>query len=171
LFSRSNVNYGFFIAIAACLLVWFILEKTTFGFELKAVGFNQNSANYAGMKTTRNILLSMLIAGALAGLAGAAHFAGFSDRLTGLGSLPSQGFDGIAVALLGLNSPLGVFLAAFFLGFMNIGGAYMQVMARIPSQLVSIIVSTIIYFAALSLLIEGWIRRFSSKKKRDGGAK
>lgn len=171
LFNRSNVNYGFFIAIAACIIVWFILEKTTFGYELKAVGYNQEAANYAGMKVTKNILLSMIIAGALGGLAGAAHYAGFSDRLVGLGTLPSQGFDGIAVALLGLNSPLGVFLAAFFLGYMNIGGAYMQVMARIPAELVSIIISMIIYFAALSLLIEGWLRRLTSKKKRDGGTK
>lgn len=171
LFDRSNVNYGLFIAIAACIVVWFILEKTTFGFELKAVGYNQNAAEYAGMKVTRNILLSMLIAGALAGLSGATLYTGFSDRLTGLGSMPSQGFDGIAVALLGLNSPLGVFLAAFFLGYMNIGGAYMQVMARIPAELVSIIISTIIYFAALSLLIEGWLRKLSSKKKDQGGAK
>lgn len=171
LFTRANVNYGLFIAIAACVLIWFILEKTTFGYELKAVGYNQNAADYAGMKVTRNILLSMVIAGALAGLAGATHYAGFSDRLVGLGTLPNQGFDGIAVALLGLNSPLGVFLAAFFLGYMNVGGAYMQVMARIPAELVSIIVSTIIYFAALSVLIEGWLKKFSSKKNRDGGVK
>ncbi|MCL1949186.1 MAG: ABC transporter permease [Turicibacter sp.] len=170
LFTRSNVNYGLFAAFAACLLVWFILEKTTFGYELKAVGFNQHAADYAGMKATRSILYSMLIAGALAGLAGATHYAGFSDRLTGLGWLPSQGFDGIAVALLGLNSPLGVLLAAFFLGYMNIGGAYMQIMARIPAELVSIIVSTIIYFAALSQLIEGWLKKWSNKNKRDGGA-
>ena len=167
MFDRSTVNYGLFIGIAACLATWFILEKTTFGFELKAVGYNKDAAHYAGMKVTRNILISMIIAGALAGLGGATLYAGFSDRMTGLGTMPSQGFDGIAVALLGLNSPLGVFLAAFFLGYMNIGGAYMQVLERIPAELVSIIISTIIYFAALSVMIEGWLK----KLKRDGGAK
>ena len=167
LFDGSAVNLGLILALLACVLVWFILEKTTFGFELKAVGYNPDAAHYAGMKVQRNITFSMLIAGGLAGLAGAVHYGGFSNTLL-MQTLPTEGFDGIAVALLGLNTPLGVLLSAFFLGFMNVGGLHMQVMARIPSELVDIIISTIIYFAAISLLIQDFFKKIASKKKNGG---
>lgn len=168
-FNQSAVNLGLILALLACLVVWFILEKTTFGYELKAVGTNQHAAQYSGMKVQKNILLAMLISGALAGLAGATHYGGFANQLL-LDGLPSQGFDGIAVALLGLNTPLGVLLSAFLLGFMNVGGLYMQAMARIPSELVDIIISTIIYFAAISLLIKDFFK-FVASKKKNGGVK
>jgi len=171
LFNGSAVNIGLILAILACYLIWLILEKTTFGYELKAVGFNQDAAQYAGMKVKKNIMLSMFISGALAGLAGATFYAGFTNHVL-VGELPSQGFDGIAVALLGLNTPIGIFLSALLLGFMNIGGQYMQTMARIPKELVDIIISTIIYFAALTLLIQSFFKQLNSNnKKRNGGGK
>ncbi|MTL37126.1 ABC transporter permease, partial [Turicibacter sanguinis] len=145
LFDGSSINIGFILAILACLVVWLILDKTTFGYELKAVGFNPDAAHYAGMKVKRNIILSMIIAGCLAGLAGATYYVGYTNHVK-IGVLPTQGFDGIAVALLGLNTPIGVFLSAFLFGFMKVGGEFMQAMTAVPKELIDIIISTIIYF-------------------------
>ncbi len=167
LFDGSAINLGIFIALIAAVMSWFILEKTTFGYELKACGFNVNAAEYAGMKVRRNIILSMCMAGALAGLAGLTFYTGYTDHIK-IGVLPSQGFDGIAVSLLGLNAPLGVVLSAFLFGFMKIGGEFMQAMTQIPKELVDIIIATIIYFSAAALLIQNVLVKALPKEK-DGG--
>ncbi len=170
LFEGSYVNIGLFLAIICILLVWWILEKTTFGYELKAVGFNINASQYAGMKVNRNMILSMMIAGALAGLAGATYYIGYADNLK-IGMLPSQGYDGIAVALLGLNNPFGVGLAALLFGFMNAGRLFMQSATSVPNELVPIIIAIIIFFAATSLMLEGWVKKFEKLFRRNAGDK
>lgn len=167
LFDGSSINLGFILAIIACFVIWFILEKTTFGYELKAVGYNPDAAHYAGMKVNRNIILSMIIAGCLAGLAGATYYVGYTNHIK-VGVLPPQGFDGIAVALLGLNTPIGVFLSAFLFGFMKVGGEFMQAMTSVPKELIDIIISTIIYFSAIALLIQGFFKKVAPKKKTGG---
>jgi general nucleoside transport system permease protein len=170
LFRGSYVNSGLFIAIASVLIIWWILEKTTFGYELKAVGFNIFASRYAGMKVNRNMTLSMMISGALAGLAGATYYIGYADNIK-IGMLPSQGYDGIAVALLGLNNPLGVALSAFLFGFMNAGRLFMQSATEVPNELVPIIVAIIIFFAATSLMLEGWLKRFDKLFRKNVGDK
>lgn len=165
LFDGSSINIGFILAILACLVVWLILDKTTFGYELKAVGFNPDAAHYAGMKVKRNIILSMIIAGCLAGLAGATYYVGYTNHVK-IGVLPTQGFDGIAVALLGLNTPIGVFLSAFLFGFMKVGGEFMQAMTAVPKELIDIIISTIIYFSAIALLIQSFFKKVAPEEKR-----
>ncbi|MDA8234344.1 MAG: ABC transporter permease [Clostridia bacterium] len=85
LFQGSNVNIGLFLALLAAIIIWLILEKTTFGYELKAVGFNPHAAEYAGMKVGRNMVFSMMIAGALAGLAGAVFYLGYCSKCCPLG--------------------------------------------------------------------------------------
>lgn len=106
----STLNFGFLFAIIACIVVWFILEKTTLGFNLKAVGANKYCAEYAGIKIHKSIMISMAIAGSLAGLAGLTYYCGYSNLME-MGKMPNEGFDGIAVALLGNCSPIGVFLS------------------------------------------------------------
>ncbi|MCM0648395.1 ABC transporter permease [Clostridium swellfunianum] len=170
LFEGSYVNLGLFMALICVILVWWILEKTTFGYELKAVGFNVNASQYAGMKVNRNMILSMMIAGALAGLAGATYYIGYADNIK-IGMLPSQGYDGIAVALLGLNNPFGVALAALLFGFMNAGRLFMQSSTSVPNELVPIIIAIIIFFAATSLMLEGWVKRFEKLFRRNAGDK
>jgi simple sugar transport system permease protein len=170
LFEGSYVNIGLFLAIICVFLVWWILEKTTFGYELKSVGFNINASQYAGMKVNRNMILSMMIAGALAGLAGATYYIGYADNLK-IGMLPSQGYDGIAVALLGLNNPLGVALAALLFGFMNAGRLFMQSATSVPNELVPIIIAIIIFFAATSLMLEGWVKKIEKLFRRNAGDK
>lgn len=159
LFSGSFINIGFFIAIFFIVVILIILNKTTLGYELKAVGFNKYAAEYGGMHVTRNLVLSMAIAGALAGVGGLTQYAGYSTNIQ-IGVLPNQGFDGIAVALLGASSPIGVLFAAIFFGILHSGKGFMNAMTEIPPQIGDTIIATIIYFAATSVLIEKFIDRF-----------
>ncbi|AGK53114.1 MAG: transporter permease [Bacillus sp. (in: firmicutes)] len=168
MFEGSYINLGLFLAVIAVIIIAFIINKTTLGFELKAVGFNRHSAEYAGMNVNRNIILSMVISGALAGLGGVALYAGNASSIQ-IGILPSQGYDGIAVALLGANSPLGTFFAAILFGILYSGTGFMNAMTEIPPELANTIIAIIIYFAATSVLIERLINKFwkrSSKKKK-----
>lgn len=170
LYHGSNINIGLFLAIAVALIVWWILEKTTFGYELKAVGYNIHASKYAGIKVNRNMILSMMISGAIAGLAGAVYYLGYTNNIK-VGSLPQAGYDGIAVSLLGLNNPFGVLLSAFFFGLMNAGGLYMNAATKVPNELVPIIVAIIVYFAATSLMFDNWLRRVGNIFKRKEGGK
>lgn len=167
LFDGSYFNFGFFLALLSVIVISFILNKTTLGYELKAVGFNRHAAEYAGIRANRNIILSMMIAGALAGLGGAVYYVGYASNIQ-IGVLPTQGFDGIAVALLGINSPWGAFGAAVFFGLLHSGKGFMNAMTEIPPEIADTIIATIIYFAATSILIE---RNWDKLKKRIGGAK
>ncbi|MDA3846280.1 MAG: ABC transporter permease [Vallitaleaceae bacterium] len=158
MFDKSFVNLGIFIAIIAAVIIWFVLDRTTFGYELKAVGYNKDAAKYAGIKVDRNIIFSMMISGALAGLAGATYYLGYSQNLK-IGELPSLGFDGIAVSLLALNTPLGVLLSGALFGFMNAAKSFMTASTDVPNELVPIIMAIIIYFAATNLMIKSWIKK------------
>ncbi len=167
MFSGSYINLGFFLAVLAVIVIAFILNKTTLGYELKAVGFNRHAAEYAGIRSNRNIVISMMISGALAGLGGAAFYIGYASNIQ-IGVMPSQGFDGIAVSLLGANSPWGVFFAAVFFGLLHSGKGFMNAMTNIPPEIADSIIATIIYFAATSILIE---RCWDRLKKYLRGAK
>jgi general nucleoside transport system permease protein len=168
LFDGSYVNLGLFLAVVIVLIIAFIIDKTTLGFELKAVGFNRHAAEYAGMRVNRNIILSMVISGALAGLGGVALYAGNANVIQ-IGILPSQGYDGIAVSLLGANSPFGVFFAAILFGILYSGTGFMNAMTEIPPELANTIIAIIIYFAATSVLIERLLRK-KGKKRSDSNA-
>jgi general nucleoside transport system permease protein len=159
MFQGSYINLGIFLAIIAVIIIAFIINKTTLGFELKAVGFNRHAAEYAGMKVNRNIILSMVISGALAGLGGVALYTGNASSIQ-IGILPSQGYDGIAVALLGANSPVGVFFAALLFGILYSGTGFMNAMIEIPPELANTIIAIIIYFAATSVLIHRVLNKF-----------
>jgi general nucleoside transport system permease protein len=168
LFQGSYVNVGLLLAAFAVVVVWWILEKTTFGYELKAVGFNPHAAEYAGMKVNRNMILSMMIAGALAGLAGAVFYLGYTDNMK-IGVQPTQAIDGIAVALVGLNSPIGVVFAAFLFGFMNAGKLFMQSSTEVPNELVPIINGIIIFFAAANLMLKAWLQKMGKRIQKQEG--
>jgi len=164
LFKGSYINLGFFIAIATVLIIAYILDRTTLGYELKAVGYNRDAAEYAGIQANRNIILSMMIAGACAGLGGAAFYVGYASNMQ-IGVLPSQGFDGIAVALLGANSPWGVFMAAIFFGLLHSGKGFMNAMTKVPPEIADSIIATIIYFAATSVLMERLRQRLQKRRQ------
>lgn len=163
LFGGSYINLGIIIAIISVFLIAFILNKTTFGYELKAVGFNKDAAAYAGISVNRSVVFSMMIAGGLAGLAGLSQYLGVATNIQ-IGVMPSQGFDGIAVALLGATTPIGSLLAALFFGLLYAGRGFMSVMTDIPPEIADTIIATIIYFAATSILVERVLDKMASKK-------
>ena len=167
----STLNYGFFIAIAMAVVVWFILKKTTLGFSLKAVGSNRFCAEYAGINVSGSIMISMAIAGALSGLAGLTYYCGYSEIME-MGKMPNDGFDGIAVALLGNCSPLGVFFSAIFFGILKMGRGSLAA-TGIPTEIADTIIATVIYFTATNVLLSAfWNERFrqSFEKKEEAAS-
>lgn len=167
LFQGSYINLGIFIAILIVLLIKFVLDRTTLGYELKAVGYNRHAAFASGIKVNRNIALSMAIAGGLAGLAGATFYTGYASNIQ-IGVLPSQGFDGIAVALLGSSHPWGVVGSAVFFGILQSGKGFMNAMIDIPPEISDVIIAIIIYFTATILFVERLLKRYKARK---GGEK
>ena len=165
----SSANAGIFVAILFAILIYIVLEKTSFGYELKACGFNRDAARYAGINERRSIISSMVIAGALSGLGGALlYLAGSGKGITVVDVLAPEGFNGIPVALLGLNNPLGIIFSGFFVAYLNVGGFNMQLYDFAP-QVIEIIIAVIIYFSAFALLLQGFFN--SLRKSRDMGQK
>ncbi|RWZ60432.1 ABC transporter permease [Halobacillus fulvus] len=152
----SRLHYGILIALFMAVVMWFILNKTTTGFELRSVGFNPHASNYSGMNVKKNIVLAMVISGAFAGLAGAMEGLGTFGYMNVKSGFTNIGFDGIAVALLGANTALGVVLAAFLFGTLKIGALNMPTEAGVPTELVEIVIALIIFFVASSYIIR-WV--------------
>ncbi len=155
--SVFRVHTGLLIALAAAALFAFLLWRTSFGYEIRAVGQSQKAARYAGVSVRRTIILTMLIAGAFSGLAGAIQIAGVDHNLTDKYFSDSTGFDAIAVALLGLGSAVGIVLASVLFGALHSGGAIMQSDAGISSNLVLVLQALILFSIAANFV--GAIRR------------
>jgi len=159
----SSVNSGIILAVFAAIVVYIILEETKFGYELKACGLNQNAAKYAGISEKRNIVFSMMISGALAGLGGALHFlSGAGITMNVANVLSMEGFTGISVALLGLNNPIGIIFAGMLIAYLHLGGFQMQLFGFVP-EIIEIVTAVIIYFCAFVLLVKMLLTRASKK--------
>ena len=160
------MNGGIVIAIILVVVIHIILNKSVLGYELKACGFNCDASKYAGINAKQKIVCSMMIAGALAGIGGALVYLGGTGKcLAVVDTLAPEGFNGIAVALLGLSSPFGILAAGLFIAHLTIGGSLMQIYGFIP-QIVDIIIAIIIYFSAFALMVKGIIANgFHFKKK------
>lgn len=161
----SRLHWGFAVAIAGVIIMWFLLDKTTKGFELRAVGFNQHASQYAGINVNRNIIYAMLISGAFAGLAGSMEGLGTFEYIGIKGAHTGVGFDGIAVALLGSNTAIGVVFAAFLFGGLKFGALNMPLETGIPTEIIDVVIALIIFFVASSYMIRMIINKFSKKKK------
>jgi len=157
---HSTMHYGIFIAIAAAFVMWFLLERTTKGFELRAVGFNQHASQYAGMNVRANIILAMVISGAFAGVAGAMEGLGTFGNISTKAGFTGLGFDGIAVALIGGNNAFGILLSALLFGALKVGALEMPSGAGVPTELVDIIIALIIFFVASSYMIRWLLSRW-----------
>jgi len=156
--SVSSVNSGIVIAVIAAVLLYIVLERTRFGFELKACGFNREAARYAGINEGRSIILSLMIAGALAGLGGGLlYLAGSGKSIDVVDVLAAEGFTGIPVALLGLNNPLGIIFSGILISYLTVGGFNMQLYSFVP-QVIEIITAVIIYFSAFALLLKAFLK-------------
>jgi len=164
----ASVNGGILIAIALAIVMYIVLNKTTFGYELKACGHNRDASRYAGINENRSILLSMVIAGALSGVAGGLMYlapkTGLHIEVNDV--LVTQGFNGIPVALLGLSNPIGIIFAAIFIAHISQGGIYLQQLEYMP-QVIDIIIGAIIYFSAFSLFVKRMISKATKRRARE----
>ncbi|HPE69337.1 MAG TPA: ABC transporter permease [Thermotogota bacterium] len=158
------MSYGILIAIAAAVVIYVILYKTSMGYEIKSVGFNPYASEYGGINVSKNIILTMAISGALAGLAGTLESMGLYYRF--YGTLTSgKGFDGISIALIGQNNPFGIIFASLLISGLRTGSNQMQYVG-VPKHIVTIIQSIIIFLVAAERIITSLLRL----DKRKGGA-
>ncbi|AIO19172.1 L-arabinose transporter permease protein [Candidatus Izimaplasma bacterium HR1] len=168
IFDNPRLDIGILIAILAAIVIHIVLNKTTFGFELKAVGHNRDGAKYAGINSKRNIILSMGIAGALAGLAAAVLYLNVSGATYKIEqNLIGEGFDGIAVALLALSHPLGAIASGTFFAYIKAGGLELKPWG-FDQNLTGIITASIVYFSALSLIFQKYAKQIIAKFKKGG---
>ncbi|MCS1351247.1 ABC transporter permease [Mechercharimyces sp. CAU 1602] len=151
LFANSRINLSVFIALLIALFMYFLLWRTTYGYEMRSVGLNKYAAQYAGINVNRNIVMSMMISGSFAGIAGASEVLGTFEYLAIQESFTGLGFDGIAVALLGANTVIGTIFSAFLFGALTYGGGAMQFEAGVPFEVVRVVFAAIILFVAANI--------------------
>ena len=160
----TNANYGFLLAVIAAVIIWFIIKKTTLGYRICAVGFNHNAARYGGINSNKTVMIAMGISGALAGLGGAVQILGMSTRISQYAAQEGFGFQGITVALIGGGNPIGCIFAGLFYGAMKFGGSKLSLI-NAPSEIVDIIMGTIIFFIAISYVFKKFFLSKRFKKK------
>ena len=165
LFPNSQVNGGILIAVVIAIAVYIIMNKTTFGYQLKACGANRHAARYAGIADKRNIVLSMAIAGALAGGGAALYWLSGNTEFfwSTYQALPAIGFNGIPVALLAVNNPIGVIFSGMFMAMLDIVGQNLTGFTAYNEYITDVIIAVIVYLSAFSLVIQMWL---SGKKKK-----
>ena len=173
LFSNNEfVTIGLPLSIIMAIVVWVVLEKTKFGYELKATGLNKNAAKYCGMKEQRNVILTMMIAGGLAGFAaGIFYLTGIEQWMVQQTSVPAMGFNGIAAAFLGGLNPIGTVFASYFIQHITSGGTYVD-KSLYCAQISDLISAFIIYLCGFVLFFRLWLNRWLDKrdeKAKKGG--
>lgn len=156
------------LAIIAAIIVWIVLEKTKFGYELRATGLNKNAAKYAGMKENKNIIVTLAIAGGLSGLAASClYLTGITQWSCSAASVPGMGFNGIAAAFLGGLNPIGTILSSYFIQHITLGGTNIN-LSIYPSQVADLMSAIIIYLcgfvAFFKLILNKWIEKRETNK-------
>ena len=151
---KTDLNYGIIIAVVMAILVSVLLYKTTKGFELRSVGFNPNASQCAGINVRKNILQSMLIAGAISGLAGALTITGMAPHnISTISVFENNGFNGLSVALIAGSSPIGCVFAGLLFSGLIFGGQSVQSEIGAPSEIINIMIGTIVFFVALTTIV------------------
>jgi len=151
--NNSRLNWGIIVVIIAIIAYWFIIERTSFGYSLRATGFNKDASRFAGLKVNRNIIYSMMISGALAGLAGAVLVLGTFRFGRVMVAFDNYGFDGIAVALVGMCNAIGILLAGLLFSLLKVAQPILQTVG-VPKDIGEIVSSSIVFFVALQLAIK-----------------
>lgn len=164
IFEGLRVHWGFVLALLVAFLIWWLLNKTTLGFEIRTVGLNPDAAQYAGINVKRTIVLTMVLSGMLAGLAGSIEVTGLNYRHE-LGFSIGYGYDAIAIALLGKSHPLGIVLSSILFAAMRNGATRMQFLTQLPTDLISVLQALILLFVAADVIIR-YIYRIKSKGER-----
>ena len=158
----SAANWGFILAILFAIIVWFIINRTTLGFKLRAVGFSNSAAEYAGIDTGKSFLTAMAFSGALAGIGGAIHLMVMSGRIPQFAGQEGYGFQGITVALIASSNPIACIFAGIFYGAMKYGGGKLS-LVNAPAEVVDIIMGIIILFIAISSLFRNLFMNHGKK--------
>lgn len=159
---KFDIPLGIVLAVIAALVILFVFNKTTFGYELKAVGSNRKAAQYAGIHVGKNMVIAMLISGALAGLAGATYYLGYFCSMQPK-VLASTGYDAIAVALLGNSHPVGILFSSFLVSVIGKGSTYMSSTAGLDGEIASVITGLILLFSACGAFIRYKIKRIKDR--------
>ncbi len=158
---KADIPLGIILAIVVTFVIKYIFDKTTFGYEIKAIGFNGHASKYAGMNVGRNLIIAMMVSGGLAGLAGATYYLGYFCSMQPK-VLAAMGFDAIAVSLLGNSNPTGILASSFLINIINKGSTYMSSKAGLDAEIASVITGLILLFSACGAYI-----RYLVKKNKD----
>ena len=158
---KMDIPLGIILAILTVFLVRFIMNRTVFGFEMKAVGCSRTAAKYAGIKVGKNIVITMVISGALSGLAGVTYYLGYFASIQPK-VLTSTGFDAIAVSLLGNNNPVGIIFSSFLITVISKGSTYMSSASGVQQEIASVITGIILLFSACGAFV-----RYKTGRLRD----
>lgn len=151
---KTDVNIGIIVAIIMAITIWILLYKSAKGYELRAVGLNKYAAEFAGINVNRNIIQAMIIAGALAGLAGALSITGVAPhKISTMAAFENNGFNGMSVALIAGSSPIGCIFAGLLFGGLLYGGQAVQSAIGAPSEIINIMMGTIVFFVALTKIV------------------
>jgi simple sugar transport system permease protein len=159
----GSIPLGFFIAVLVAVITWYVLFRTTLGFEIRTVGLNPNAAHYAGINVARNIIMTMAISGFLAGFGGSIETLGVVRRFQP-GFNVGLGFDGITIALLARTNPLAVIPAALLLGAMQGGSSQMQFSAGVPFQIIDVIQALMLFFVSAEMIVRWLLRSRASSE-------
>ena len=170
LFPGSQANGGFWIACILAVAMFIMLSRTTFGYELRACGSNRHAARYAGINDKRNIILSMMISGALAAAGASLYYLSGNTEFfwSTYQSLPAEGFNGIPVALLAANNPIAVIFTGVFMSMLNVAGTQLKSLTAYNEYISDIIIAIIVYLSAFSMLIK---QMLNGRDKKKGGNK
>ena len=160
----SNAHWGIVLAVIAAVIIWVIIEKTTLGYKLKAVGFNSNGAEYGGIDANKSILTALGISGLLSGLGGAVQVLGMAGRLSQFAGQEGFGFEGITVALIGSSNPLGCIFSGLVYGAMKYGGSKLSIV-KAPSEVVDIIMGCIVLLIAIAHVLKVFVLKAAKKKE------
>jgi len=166
-FGGSRVNGGLILALVFLVLCWFLMKKTTLGFEIRSVGLNPDASEYAGMSSKKTIVLSMVISGALAGLGGVVEGLGTYQNFFVQTTSLAIGFDGMAVSLLGSGTSIGILLSALLFSILKIGGLGMQTGANVPFEVVNVSIALIIFFVGINYVIRLLLAKLAPGKKQE----
>lgn len=151
---KTDINFGIIFAIIVAVIIAILLKSTTKGYELRSVGFNKDAAEFAGIDVKKNILHAMIIAGVISGLAGALTITGMAPhKISTMGTFENYGFNGMSVALIAGSSPIGCIFAGLLFAGLLYGGGSLQSTIGVPSEIINIMIGTIVFFVALTKVV------------------
>lgn len=150
---KIDIPLGIILAIITAFIIRFLLQRTTFGYELKSVGTSRSAARYAGINVGKNMVMAMVISGALSGLAGVTYYLGYFGSIQPK-TLPTTGFDSIAVALLANSNPVGIIFSSFLITIISKGSTYMSSTSGLEAEIASVITGVILLFSACGVFIK-----------------